>query len=50
MAGTLTFIVDHARTAGGDHQLNKALADFDFDAQRRLAARGCWFAPAPRSA
>jgi biopolymer transport protein ExbB/TolQ len=36
MAATLRFIVDHARTAGGDHQLNKALADFDFDAQRRL--------------
>ena len=26
----------HARTDGGEHQLNKALADFDFDAQRRL--------------
>ena len=25
------------RTDGGEHQLNKALADFDFDAQRRLA-------------
>jgi biopolymer transport protein ExbB/TolQ len=37
MAGTLSFIVAHARTDGGDHQLNKALADFDFDAQRRLA-------------
>ena len=37
MARTLDFIVDHARTDGGDHQLNKALADFDFDAQRRLA-------------
>jgi biopolymer transport protein ExbB/TolQ len=36
MAGTLAFIVEHARTDGGDHQLNKALADFDFDAQRRL--------------
>jgi biopolymer transport protein ExbB/TolQ len=36
MASTLSFIVAHARTAGGDHQLNKALADFDFDAQRRL--------------
>jgi biopolymer transport protein ExbB/TolQ len=33
MAGTLKFIVDHA---GSDHQLNKALADFDFDSQRRL--------------
>jgi len=37
MAGTLAFIVEHARTAGSEHQLNKALADFDFDAQRRLA-------------
>jgi len=37
MANTLSFIVAHARTDGGDHQLNKALADFDFDAQRRLA-------------
>jgi biopolymer transport protein ExbB/TolQ len=36
MASTLSFIVDHARTDGGDHQLNKALADFDFDSQRRL--------------
>ncbi len=37
MAATLHFIVAHAGTDGGDHQLNKALADFDFDAQRRLA-------------
>ncbi|HEY2005133.1 MAG TPA: MotA/TolQ/ExbB proton channel family protein [Solirubrobacteraceae bacterium] len=37
MAATLDFIVRHARTPGGDHQLNKALADFDFDSQRRLA-------------
>lgn len=36
MAATLAFIVAHARTDGGEHQLNKALADFDFDAQRRL--------------
>jgi biopolymer transport protein ExbB/TolQ len=36
MAGTLAFIIAHARTAEGDHQLNKALADFDFDSQRRL--------------
>ncbi len=36
MASTLAFIVQHARTAGGEHQCNKALADFDFDAQRRL--------------
>ena len=31
-----SFIVDHARTEHGEHQLNKALADFDFDSQRRL--------------
>ena len=37
MAGTLAFIVQHARQAGAEHQINKALADFDFDAQRRLA-------------
>jgi biopolymer transport protein ExbB/TolQ len=37
MAGTLAFIIEHARQAGSEHQLNKALADFDFDAQRRLA-------------
>jgi biopolymer transport protein ExbB/TolQ len=37
MAATLTFIINNARTPGGEHQLNKALADFDFDAQRRLA-------------
>jgi biopolymer transport protein ExbB/TolQ len=36
MADTLAFVIKHARTDGGDHQLNKALADFDFDAQRRL--------------
>ena len=36
MADTLAFIVAHARTPGSEHQLNKALADFDFDAQRRL--------------
>jgi len=33
---TLDFIVEHARTDGGEHQLNKALADFDFESQRRL--------------
>jgi biopolymer transport protein ExbB/TolQ len=33
---TLDFIVEHARTEGGEHQLNKALADFDFESQRRL--------------
>jgi biopolymer transport protein ExbB/TolQ len=37
MASTLAFILQNARTDGADHQLNKALADFDFDAQRRLA-------------
>jgi biopolymer transport protein ExbB/TolQ len=37
MARTLSFIMAHARTAGGEHQVNKALADFDFDAQRRLS-------------
>jgi biopolymer transport protein ExbB/TolQ len=37
MARTLSFIIAHARTDGSDHQVNKALADFDFDGQRRLA-------------
>ena len=36
MARTLAFIIAHARTPEGDHQLNKALADFDFESQRRL--------------
>ncbi len=36
MAGTLAFIVAHARLPGSDNELNKALADFDFAAQRRL--------------
>ncbi len=36
MARTLSFIISHARTDEGEHQLNKALADFDFDSQRRL--------------
>ena len=36
MQRTLAFMVEHARTDGGEHQVNKALADFDFDAQRRL--------------
>ena len=36
MATALDFIIEHARTAGGEHRLNKALADFDFDSQRRL--------------
>jgi biopolymer transport protein ExbB/TolQ len=37
MAATLDFIVENARTAHGEHQINKALADFDFDSQRRLS-------------
>jgi biopolymer transport protein ExbB/TolQ len=36
MAGTLSFIVEHSRRGGSDHEINKALADFDFDSQRRL--------------
>lgn len=36
MASTLTFIIDHVRSDHGEHEVNKALADFDFDAQRRL--------------
>lgn len=36
MGATLAFILQHARTPGGEHQVNKALADFDFDSQRRL--------------
>jgi len=36
MARTLSFIVANARTPRGEHQLNKALADFDFESQRRL--------------
>jgi biopolymer transport protein ExbB/TolQ len=36
MASTAKFIVEHARAPGSDHELNKALADFDFDSQRRL--------------
>ncbi len=37
MAATLAFIVEHARTNRSEHQLNKALAEFDFASQRRLA-------------
>jgi biopolymer transport protein ExbB/TolQ len=37
MMQALAVIVAHARIPGGDHRLSKALADFDFDAQRRLA-------------
>jgi biopolymer transport protein ExbB/TolQ len=36
MAATLDFIVQRARTPGADNQLNKALADFDLESQRRL--------------
>jgi biopolymer transport protein ExbB/TolQ len=36
MAATLAFIIENARTAGGEHRINKALADFDFDSERRL--------------
>jgi biopolymer transport protein ExbB/TolQ len=36
MASTIAFIVENARTPGADNKLNKALADFDFSAQRRL--------------
>ena len=36
MGATLDFIVQRARTPGSDNQLNKALADFDLDSQRRL--------------
>jgi biopolymer transport protein ExbB/TolQ len=37
MAGTLGIIVSHALLPGGEHRLSKALADFDFASQRRLA-------------
>ncbi|MBV9942419.1 MAG: MotA/TolQ/ExbB proton channel family protein [Solirubrobacterales bacterium] len=37
MAATLSFIIDHVWMDGSEHQVNKALADFDFEAQRRLA-------------
>jgi biopolymer transport protein ExbB/TolQ len=36
MAATLTFIAENARMPRGEHRLNKALADFDFESQRRL--------------
>lgn len=36
MAATAAFIVDHARRQDSEHQLNKALADFDLECQRRL--------------
>jgi biopolymer transport protein ExbB/TolQ len=37
MAAALSVIVSHARIPGGEHRLAKALADFDYDAQQRLA-------------
>ena len=37
MAATLAFIVEQARTDRSEHEINKALAEFDFYAQRRLA-------------
>lgn len=37
MSSVLSVIVSRARLPGGEHQMSKALADFDFDAQRRLA-------------
>jgi biopolymer transport protein ExbB/TolQ len=36
MARTIELIVARAHTDGSDHLLNKALADFDLDAQKRL--------------
>jgi biopolymer transport protein ExbB/TolQ len=36
MAATLQTMTQQARLAGADKELNKSLADFDFDAQRRL--------------
>lgn len=37
MASTLAFIVEHSGNDHSEHQINKALAEFDFQAQRRLA-------------
>jgi biopolymer transport protein ExbB/TolQ len=36
MARTLQFILQRAHTPGSDNLLNKALADFDLDSQKRL--------------
>jgi biopolymer transport protein ExbB/TolQ len=36
MAKTLSYVVANVRTDGNDTEVNKALADFDFDSQRRL--------------
>jgi biopolymer transport protein ExbB/TolQ len=37
MARALSTIVSHARVPGGEHRLGKALADFDYQSQSRLA-------------
>jgi biopolymer transport protein ExbB/TolQ len=37
MGKTLSLIIQNVGTEGGEHRVNKALADFDFDAQRRLS-------------
>lgn len=37
MNAAMAHIVAYARTPLGDHELNKTLADFDIDSQRRLA-------------
>jgi biopolymer transport protein ExbB/TolQ len=36
MATTLSFIIDHVKAPSAEHQINKALADFDLESQRRL--------------
>jgi biopolymer transport protein ExbB/TolQ len=36
MATTLGFIIDHVHAPSAEHQINKALADFDLESQRRL--------------
>jgi biopolymer transport protein ExbB/TolQ len=36
MATTLGFIIDHVNAPSAEHQINKALADFDLESQRRL--------------
>ena len=36
MSTVLRFIVSRAKVPGADNQLNKALADFDLESQRRL--------------
>jgi biopolymer transport protein ExbB/TolQ len=37
MTRAIAVIVPNARAQGGEHRVSKALADFDFDAQKRLA-------------